>query len=203
MILIFVVCLYGAFFFAKVVKPSIASVAEMKVKAIVTQTINDAIREKFVEDINAGQLLEIKTDNEGKITMVQADTIAMNRLATDMTYRIQRKLTKLSNTKVQLPIGSLMGSQILSQVGPKIQLSILPMAATEVNFKTEFESSGINQTRHRVYLEVSSSAKVLVPFSSEKMQLTNTILVAETMIVGDVPQSYIFVPERSILDAVN
>lgn len=202
-VLFFLLFIYSSFFFFRVVKPSIASVSEMKVKAIVTQTINDAIREKFIEDINAGQLLEIKNDKDGKITMVQADTVAMNRLAVDMTYRIQKKLTGLSNTKLQLPIGSLMGSQIFSQVGPKIDLSILPMATTEVNFKTEFESTGINQTRHRVYLEVNSSAKVLVPFSSDTMKLKNTVLVAETIIVGDVPQSYIFVPERNILDVAN
>ncbi|MEA4986632.1 MAG: sporulation protein YunB [Anaerovorax sp.] len=203
LILIFLLLIYCTFFFLRVIKPAITSVSEMRVKAIVTQTINEAIREKFIEDINAGQLLEIKFDKDGKITLVQADTVAMNRLSADMTVRIQKKLMDLRNTKIQLPIGSLMGSQILSQMGPKFNLSILPMATTEVNFKTEFESTGINQTRHRVYLEVNSNAKVLVPFSSNKMKLKNTVLVAETIIVGDVPQSYIFVPEKSILDVVN
>ncbi len=205
--LFFILCMlflvYSSFFLIKVVKPSITSVSEMRVKAIVTQTINEAIREKFAEDVNAGHLIEMELDNEGKVTLVQADTVAMNRLAADMSGRIQKKLMNLTDTKIQLPVGSLMGSQILSQMGPKFSLRILPMATTEVSFKTEFESTGINQTRHRVYLEVNSSAKVLVPFSSNKMQLKNTVLVAETIIVGDVPQSYIFVPEKGILDVVN
>jgi len=202
LILCFLFLIYSLFFLIKVVKPSITSVSEMRVKAIVTQTINEAIREKFIEDINAGNLIETELDKDGKIALVQADTVAMNRLAADMTVRIQEKLMNLKDTKVKLPLGSLMGSQILSQVGPKLNLRILPMATTEVSFKTEFESTGINQTRHRVYLEVNSSAKVLVPFSSNKMKLKNTVLVAETIIVGDVPQSYIFVPEKGILDVV-
>lgn len=203
LILLFVFLANFIMYLNYVVKPCVTSVAEIEVKAMVEQAVNDAIQEQFSQGKKNGQLLYIKMDDQGKVTMVQADTVAMNAVAADLTASIQRRLRNIKSVRVNLPIGSLLGSQILSQGGPKFDLTISPLAATKVDFKTEFKSSGINQTRHKVYLEVDSTAKILVPFASDELHMKNTVLIAETVIVGDVPESYIFVPKENILDVAN
>ncbi len=170
---------------------------------MITKSINQAVAEEMLSGEISGQLIQVQTGADGQVTMIQADTIAMNRMAASLTGRIQERITSLGEESIAIPFGSVFGSQLLSQIGPKLKLKVVPIGAAEVGFKTEFESSGINQTRHRIYLEVSSTARILAPFSLAKIQTSDVILVAETVIVGDVPQSYVFVPENDILDGLD
>ncbi len=183
-----------------VLGPAISSAAELQVRNMITKSINQAVAEEMLSGEISGQLIQVQTGADG---MIQADTIAMNRMAASLTGRIQERITSLGEESIAIPFGSVFGSQLLSQIGPKLKLKVVPIGAAEVGFKTEFESSGINQTRHRIYLEVSSTARILAPFSLAKIQTSDVILVAETVIVGDVPQSYVFVPENDILDGLD
>ena len=194
---------YGFIFMNRIVKPTIISIGETKAKAMLTQVVNDVVKEKFTEDVQSGNLLNIKTNDEGKVTMVQADSAAMTRLSYDLAGRIQSRIKHMDEEKVMVPIGTILGSQILSQTGPKMNLKVLPLGATQIAFTAEFEETGINQTKYKVYLVVKSKAKVLVPFSSNNIDLETVLLVAETIIVGDVPQTYVNVPEQEIMDAVD
>lgn len=194
---------YGFIFMNRIVKPTIISIGETKAKAMLTQVVNDVVREKFTEDVQSGNLLNIKTDDEGKVTMVQADSAAMTRLSYDLAGRIQSRIKHMDEEKVMVPVGTILGSQILSQTGPKMNLKVLPLGTTQIAFTTEFEETGINQTKYKVYLVVKSKAKVLVPFSTNNIDVETVLLVAETIIVGDVPQTYVNVPEQEIMDAVD
>lgn len=197
LILLIVLTMYGLVFVDKVMKPTIAAIAEVKVKAIITQTINDAIKEKFVLDTNINNLLNLKTDTDGNVTYVEANAVAMNNLAAKLANATQDEFRKMKPQTVKIPVGSLLNSQILSQIGPSVQLKILPIGMSKANFRTEFESCGINQTKYKVFLDFESQAKVLIPFSISNINVNNTILVAEAIIVGKVPQTYIQVPNVS------
>lgn len=186
----------------QVVNPTFASVAELKVKSMMAKSVNEAVREKFTEDVKAEDLFQITKDVNGKIAMVQTDTAAMNRLTSDLTYRIQKRISALSEEKVDIPVGAVLGSSILSQVGPSFELRIIPLSSAKVNYKTEFEGAGVNQTRHQIYLQVDCTAKILAPFTPKEVILHSQVLVAETLVVGDVPQSYIVVPQDKVLDAI-
>lgn len=201
LVLLIVLAIYGFLFVDRIIKPSIASIAEVKVKAIITQTINDAIQEKFIIDTDIQQLLTIKTDVDGNVTYVEANAVAMNELAAALATDAQNKFKNMEPQDVRIPAGSLIGSQMLSQVGPGVHLKILPIGMSKANFRTEFESCGINQTKYKVFLEFESQAKVLVPFSINNINVTNTILVAEAIIVGKVPNTYVQVPK--VDDALN
>ena len=165
LILLIVLTIYGAVFAEKIVKPNMAAIAEVRVKAIITQIVNDAVHEQFATSVNVGELLAVKTDNEGNITMVESNTLLMNRLATELTGKVQTELKTMEAKKVKVPLGSILGNQILSQIGPYIELKVLPIGMSRMNFKTEFESTGINQTKYKVFLEMESQARVLAPFS--------------------------------------
>ena len=116
---------------------------------------------------------------------------------------MQGRYKEMKPVSLQVPVGSIVGSQILSQIGPYVDLKVLPIGMSRVNFKTEFESMGINQTKYKVYLEMDSQARVLAPFTINNINVQNTILVAEAIIVGKVPNAYINVPEDGVLDSTN
>lgn len=194
---------YSFFFMERIVKPTIASVGETKARAMLTQTVNDVVWEKFTGDIESVKLLDIKTDSEGNVTMVQADSVAMTQLSYDLIGRVQDRIKYMEEEKVVVPLGTIIGSQILSQTGPKVNLKVLPLGTAKIAFKTEFEEAGINQTKYKVYLEVACQAKVLVPFSVNKIKVETVLLVAEVIIVGNVPETYIHVPEDEMMDAWN
>ena len=195
LVLLMVIAIYSVVFTEKIIKPNMAAIAEVKVKAMITQIVNDAVHNQFKTDAEVTELLTIKTDQEGNITYVESNTAEMNSLATELTQAVQNQYKWKEAVIVEVPVGSILGSQIISQIGPYVGLKVLPIGMSRVNFKTEFESMGINQTKYKVYLEMDSQARVLAPFSINNIDVQNTILVAEAVIVGEVPNSYINVPQ--------
>ena len=200
-IILLVIFGYSFFFMVRVVKPSLSGIGETRARVMVTQAINEVVREKFMEDIESAKLLDIRTNEEGKVTMVQADSVAMTRLSYDLAARIQKHIKDLDKDKVLVPIGAILGSELLAQTGPCVTLKVLPLGSTSVKFNTEFEETGINQTKYKVYLEVDTNARVMVPFASNEIDVHTTLLISETVIIGDVPQTYIMVPEEDVLDS--
>ena len=194
---------YSVVFTEKIIKPNVAAIAEVKVKAMITQIVNDAVHNQFKTGAEVTELLTIKTDTEGNITYVESNTAAMNSLATELTQAVQQRYKWKDAVILDVPVGSIVGSQILSQMGPNIGLKVLPIGMSRANFKTEFESMGINQTKYKVYLQMDSQARVLAPFSINNIDVQNTILVAEAVIVGEVPSSYINVPQDTTIDPLN
>ncbi|MNI76096.1 Sporulation protein YunB [compost metagenome] len=88
---------------------------------------------------------------------------------------------------IKIPIGYISKNVILSNLGPSVKVRMLPIGSVKTNYISEFESAGINQTRHKIYLEVETSIKVIIATKSDEVQIKNTIPVAETIIVGKVP----------------
>ena len=192
---------YIIYYWNAVVSPAIDNVAEIKARAILTQIVTEAMNDKFSAETNASDLLLIQTNSEGSIEMVQSNTKAINTLVSDLAREIQIRCAQMEGVQFEVPLGTVLGSKIWSQHGPNIDLTILPVSVSGMDFRTEFETQGINQTKYKVYVVMQSRAKVMAPFSDTTLELSNTILIAEAVILGKVPQSYVFVPEEDILDA--
>lgn len=198
-----VLVIYGFFFTEKIIEPTMASIGEIRAKAIMVQAVNDAVRDKYEAGDGFDNLLDIKTDESGKVSLIQANSANMNKLSYDLAWDIQNRLRNIEEEKVQIPIGSIMGNQILSQTGPWVRLKILPFGATKIDFKTEFTEAGINQTKYKVHLEVTNTAKVVMPFSDNQIEVETILLLAEAVILGEIPDSFIYVPREDVLDAIN
>ena len=190
-------------FYRGILGPALSSVAELQVRTMINRSINEAVAEEFLSDDVNGTLMRVETAADGTVTMIQADMAAVNRMTARLTGKIQERVAQMGEERVSVPFGSVFGSQILSQMGPSLELRVIPAGTADVSFKTEFESSGITQPRHRIYLTVNSTARILAPFTLTRVETEQEILVAETVIVGDTPQSYVFVPEESILDGMD
>jgi sporulation protein YunB len=133
---------------------------------------------------------------------MQANTIMMNSLASEVALTVQETIKSIRASSIQVPLGNIFGSQLLAQYGPKININVTPIGRVNVSFSTEFEQSGINQTRHKIYLNINAQVKTIIPFSSSTMTVESMIPIAETIIVGKVPQNYINVPKDQFMNVV-
>lgn len=183
-------------------RPTIKVLAETKALEIANRAINKAVAEIVQGKIEYDDLVDIKMDSGGKITMVQANTMAMNDVSSKIAIEIQDELKKIKSTTSYIPIGTALGSPLLAKYGPQLKVSIEPIGTVSVDFKTEFESSGINQTRHIIYLEANTQVKVVIPLITSTKKVSPQIPICETIIVGDVPQSYINIPKENVPDLV-
>lgn len=193
-IILIALILFFYFYIEKNIKPKLMAMSEIKARLFATEVINDAVIKK-VELNSFGDLIIIKTDNQGKVTLVQANTKEMNRLAVETSKDIQKELENIRRKNIKLSIGNIVGSQIFADAGPYININIQPAGSVGVNFTTEFIEAGINQTRLKIYMHVSTKVQIIVPFAGDKVDVAINIPVSETIIVGDVPESYINVPK--------
>ncbi len=182
------------------IEPNLENVARIRAEALVSRTINKALDEEFAEKGNDHDLVTVKKDASGAMDMVQADTIKINMLKTGLSARLQEKFKELEAERYEVPVGTLVGSQVLSQMGPSVEVRIIPTTVSSMDFRSEFESQGINQTKYKIYIVHNCRVRVMAPFSSKVIELSGTIPVAETIILGEVPHSYVQVPEEDILD---
>ena len=184
------------------IMPTVLAIGELRAQDITTRAINQSIAIVLKQSIDYEDLISIKKDSDGNITLMQANTMLMNKVASDVALTIQDHFSRIKTTSEYIPLGNALGSQLLAQHGPKIELAVTPLGMVNVNFGTEFEHSGINQTRHRIYLIIHSTVRVIVPFSSKTIEVTTYVPIAETIIVGRVPVNYVNVPERELMSIV-
>lgn len=183
---VFIVIYY---YFVNQVSPTIKTLCDTRAKAIALKATNEAVMERLNE-IEYDNLIHFTTNEKGTITGLNADVIEMNKLSTEITTEVQKKLLDIEDTEIKIPIGSFLGLSVFSGYGPKITVKAIPTGNVSVDFKTEFMSEGINQTRHRIYLEIKTSVRMVAPFISDVVPFETNMTVAETVIVGDIPSSY-------------
>lgn len=171
-------------------KPTILALAEARARQIATEAINDAINKRVVTNIEYRDLVYVRTDNLGRIAMMQPNTIKINKIASETTLEVQQTLQKLKGESFQIPLGQTLGSQLLASYGPRINVAIMPVGTVQVKVVDKFEEAGINQTRHMLYLQVESVVQIVVPLVSANVNVQTLVPIAENIIVGPVPNSY-------------
>ena len=180
----------------------ILSMAYARAEAMAVEYIHRA-----AEDVMGGQaalyseMVTVRTDAQGRVTMLEANAARMNQLATLTALRAQEMLRSAEQQSVGIPLGAALGIPFLSAAGPRVQVRILPVGAVSAAFSSEFESAGINQTRHKIYLSMHTSVRLVIPTGASTVDLNSQVLIAESIIVGEVPGSYVNVPETA--DALN
>ena len=204
-IMIFIMSiLIGSFIYVdNSLRPTITVLAETKALELANRSINKAVGDKVKEKINYSDLVYTKLDSQGKISMIQSNTIMMNQIESDVALEIQNELKQVKTTTSYIPIGTALNSPILARYGPQLKVSIEPIGTVSVDFKTSFESAGINQTRHTIYLEAKTQVKVVIPLTTSTKEVKVKIPICETIIVGEVPESYVNVPPEIVPDLLD
>ena len=177
-------------------QPTALNLAEAKARALATDALNDAIASVMDQNIDYGDLMQITYDSTGKVSMLCANTMRMNELGSRIVLKAQSNLNAASAQVIRIPLGAASGMAIFEGTGPNISIKMLPVGSVNTEFKTEFQSAGINQTRHKIYLEATARVDLVLPNNAESIAIRTQVPVAESIIIGDVPDSYVDVADN-------
>lgn len=168
----------------------ILSLAKTQVSNTTSDLINDAI-DKQIEDgnIQYDRMVYFEKDLDGRITALKTNMSEVNRLKTDILNLINDDILALSTNDLGIPLGSLFLPEILSGRGPDIPVEIMSIRNSDASFRSTFTEAGINQTLHQLIMQVSVDVTILVLGKAESFTINSQVVVAETIIVGDVPNT--------------
>lgn len=151
--------------------------------------VNDAVTEVLTKNsIKYNDLINLKENSDGKISVLLVDNIKVNSLKSEISREISKSIKEAENGYIYLNAGTISGSPLFSGLGPKIKIKISPSNKTLINFKDELEESGINQVRHTLYLDLTVHINITSAISQKTSEFKTVIPVADTIIVGTVPQ---------------
>ncbi|HIR50073.1 MAG TPA: sporulation protein YunB [Candidatus Avoscillospira avicola] len=174
------------------VAPLVQELAKARVANKASSIINDAVEAQLRNDnIDYDAIVFLEKDRNGAITALKTNINEINRLKTEILSVIDTMLLDLDVNDVGLPLGSLILPEFFSGTGPVLPVKVMSISTSDADFYNEFTEAGINQTSHRIDMEVRITMTILTPVGTESVTATSTVVVAETVIVGTVPGSYV------------
>jgi len=170
----------------------IRELAQTQVKNATSDLTNDAIAKQMSDGIiQYDRIVYFEKDLDGRITALKTIFSEVNRLKTDILNIINDEILALDTSDIGIPIGSLFFPELLSGKGPVIPVHILTIRNSDAAFSSNFTQAGINQTLHQLIMVVSVDVTVLVLGQTASFTMNSEVVVAETIIVGDVPNTFL------------
>ena len=170
----------------------IRDLAETQVKNTTSDLTNDAIAKQIANGvIQYDRIVYFEKDLDGRITALKTNMSEINRLKTDILNIINDEILALDTSDIGIPMGSLFLPEFFSGKGPAIPVHILSIRNSDANFTSKFSQAGINQTLHQLTMVVSVDVAVLVLGQTSSFTVNSEVVVAETVIVGDVPSTFL------------
>ena len=174
-------------------RPVLESLAATRVSFVVNSIISRSVQEAIDSgEISYEKLVSFEKDYEGRITAVHSNMVACNRLQSDILDIILQRIDQVPSQDLSISIGSLSGSVLLAGRGPEISVRMESVGSSSAWFENEFISAGINQTKHQIVLNIEVYVSILLPGFTADTQVSNAVTVAETIIVGAVPDTYTY-----------
>lgn len=171
---------------------AIAGLAETQIKNATSDLINDAIDKQIDnQNIQYDRMVYFEKDLDGRITALKTNISEVNRLKTDILNLINNDILALDTSDIGIPIGSLLFPELLSGKGPNIPVQIIAIRNSDASFTSTFVEAGINQTLQQLNLNVCVDVSVLVLGITNDFTVSSQVVVAETVIVGQVPDTYL------------
>ena len=170
-------------------RPAMAALAIARIRSVAARAMNDAILESMGDETNYARLIQVHESSE-RVYMLQANTHKMNILAADCAEAAQERIAQMGDQGISIPIGTITGISFLAGKGPSLKVTFSPAGSVQSEFNSEFVSSGINQTLYRVNLLLTASVRLVMPGVSETIFVRAEAAIAESIIVGDVPEVY-------------
>lgn len=188
-ITILIIAILVANVIIKAMNPIIDTLCRDKAKSIATMISNEKAT-KVMANYEYEDIMTINRDSNNNITMIKANVITINKIISDVALEIQKALNEQRDEDLYVRLGSFTGTKFLSGSGPKIPMKITTVGNVITDFKSEFSSAGINQTLHRVYLQVDCTVVIVTPYESIEETISNQVILIENIIVGTVPSTY-------------
>ena len=173
------------------IRPVIAVLARSEAREFVIRTINNAISEEIeAGNLEYGNLVTLQKDHNGNITALVTNTAMINIMQTRISNNVVDMIENVVDANMAIPIGNAMGGMLLAGRGPRVPVRIPSVTNVETGFTNEFSSAGINQTRHVIMLAISVEIDIIIPGQREQTTVITEVAIAETVIVGIVPNVY-------------
>ena len=176
------------------IDPLVRELAVAAVTDAASNEITDAVNRQITEgNLRYGDLITLERDNSGAITALTTNMQEMNLLKAQLLKTLDREIYAIDAAQISVPLGNLTGAEFLSGHGPEIPVRIVSVSSSDAVFSGEFREAGINQTLHRIMLEVSLDLLILLPSGTITERVTTDLCVAETVLLGQVPGSYTYI----------
>lgn len=177
-------------------QPLVRELAKAKVENRGQNVINAAIELQLEHgQIDYGNIIFLEKDVDGNVTALKTNIAEVNRLKTQTLAMTDTMLLDMDVDEVGLPLGSVIFPTFFSGSGPKLPVKVLSISNSDADFRNVFSEAGINQTAHQIMMDVVIDMTILTPVGTDTVRVTSSVVVAETVIVGHVPESYVNVGE--------
>lgn len=196
-VIVFVIVIFNIIivFFDERVMPSVIEIATIMAKSQTLNIINEKSVEILSQDFKYDEMVKIEKNSEGNIILVQADTVKLNYIAAKLSTECNNELSKMENSSIKVPLGWMSGKSVFFNLGPKITIQMEPIGNISTSYESKFESAGINQTRHKIYLNVTATIRLKLPLSRDQdVEVSTQIPVSDTIIVGKIPNATLGFP---------
>jgi len=175
-------------------RPTIIAIAESRAKIMATEAINNAINQNIAQGSRYEHLIFIQKDNEGSIVMAEVNNMEIARIQSLTTLNVQNALRELQSEKMRIPLGQVLGSDILANYGPRIPVNIVPIGTVSADLVQSFESSGINIVSHQVGIDITATVQIVIPFMSSEINVRTLTPIVTATYFGRVPDTVINLP---------
>ena len=172
------------------VNPMIIALSNERIKSLTSDAVSNAVLGVMSENADV-EYITITRDENQNIKSVDIDANEVSALAQEITIDAQKKINEIGNNGIKIPIGSLSGVTLFTGLGPDINIRIYLVGSTQTQITSVFVQSGINQTLHKLYINISGSVAVAVPGLPSTIKTSTQVLMSETLIVGEVPPTYL------------
>lgn len=204
-ILAFLLVTVFIYIFDFIMRPTIINTISYNAKIKINEIINSAIY-KVIDDggYKYDDLVTVSRNQSGSVMSIEANMVNINVIQSKIIKSLTDNINTLTQTKVFIPLGSLIGSKILAGSGPKIMLSYIWDGYINTQVISEFKSEGINQSLHTISIKTIANISALIPGYNVEENVSNTMAIAQTVIIGDVPESYtqIISDEENLMDDI-
>lgn len=188
------------------VRPRISTVMNHEAKVIATKVMSDITYDVIEElGVHYDDIVHIAKDDNDKVATIEVDTIQINKLKTMLTSKTTEAFQAMKTTPYTLTLGTFIGSEYLSGRGPDIRFYIEPRGYLKTELISKFTSVGINHTHHQILLNMTVDLTTILPLHNSTVELQTNFVVAETVIVGEVPQYYtsVITNDKSLVSDIN
>lgn len=189
-ILILVIAFSTVYKALNAIDPIFEAICNDRAQSIATEITNTKSSE-VLGRYNYQDTVKIIQSEDGRNSMLKTDIVMLNQIVSDITIEIQKELDELANEDICIPLGALTGNNYLVARGPKIKVKIIATGDLITDIKTEFKAAGINQTVYRIYLNLECNVSILTSYKTMNQKITNQVLLVETVVVGEVPETYL------------
>ncbi|MCX7842287.1 MAG: sporulation protein YunB [Clostridia bacterium] len=188
LIILFLLGLY----IEKTVFPALICACEVKAREMVAQAVSEALRAKLPEDTSYEELVCISRDAAGNILSIQVNYGRLNALSNEISEKISSKLEGFRTQSIDIPAGVLLGNRLFAGAGPLLKVRVLPIGRVYTEFQSKFSDEGEKKTRHIIVLNVRTAISLSAPMKLQRIEITQSIPIVETILVGSIPGAEIY-----------